>query len=332
MFVGSRLGRVAEVTIPTPVNSADVAALPFAEFVQPFADPSDGQMSTVGDGANLAGLLVLGKRLYGTGLIYYDANNTQTISHFSRSLSLSQPGAGKIKSVGDKGRSGYVAGYMAPIPPEWQSALGGPAITGQCCVPIISRTSWGPAAFAWDPSDLDSRDRVEAIPLVYYDGAHHTLGDFDASGSVFGATTLVAGAAIVGGTRTALFFGSNGIGELCYGNGTADRSLVNTVGSDGAKYCYDPTASDKGQHAFPYRYQIWAYDLNDLAAVRAGKRQPWDIKPYGVWGFELPVAEPTTRLLGVTYDAAQHRLFVSQRYADRDGFSYRALIHVFQLP
>ena len=332
LFVGSRPGRVAEVTVPTPVNTGDIAAMPFAEIVQPFFDPSEGQMSEVASDANLAGLLVYGSKLYGTGLSYYDANNIQSISHFSRSLQLSARSAGKIQRVGEKGRSGYVAGYMAIVPPEWQSALGGPAITGQCCVPIISRTSWGPAAFAWDPADLDSKSKVDVIPLVYYDSDHPTLGQFDRSSPSFGGTTLVAGVAIVPGTRTAVFVGSNGVGELCYGNGTADRALVNTVGTDGAKFCYDPTSSDKGQHAFPYRYQMWAYDLGDWAAVRAGKREPWEVKPYAIWPFELPVSEPGTRIIGVAFDAGAQRLFISQRHADRDGYAYRALIHVFKTP
>lgn len=332
LFVGTRAGRIAELTIPNPVNSADIAALPFADFVQPFADPSEGQMRDVGPDANLAGLLVYQQRLYGTGVIYYDANNTQTVSHFSRALTLSTTSASRMQRVGDKGRSGFVAGYMAPVPPEWQSALGGPAITGQCCVPIISRTSWGPAAFAWDPAALNQGDHTDAIPLVYYDSEHHTLGAFEGSSPAFGGTTIVTGLALINGTSTAVFVGSNGTGPFCYGNGTSDQSLTNKVGPDGATYCYDPTTSDKGQHAFPYHYQMWAYDLHDWAEVRAGRRKPWEVKPYGVWPFEVPVPEPGTRILGAAYDASRHRLFVSQRHADRDGYAYRALIHVFKVP
>jgi hypothetical protein len=332
LLVGSRKGRVAEVTIPEPVNSGEIAALPTAQFIQPFVDPAEGQMSEVGPEAALAGLLVFERRLIGTGLIYYDANNTQTVSHFARPLTLVKQSVVRLRRVGDKGRSGFVAGYMALIPREWQARLGGPAITGQCCVPIITRTSWGPAAFAWNPDDLDRDGGIDAAPLVYYDSEHPTLGAFDGSGPVFGATTLVAGAAVIGGTRTALFVGSNGTGPMCYGVGTSDKSLVNTTGPDGAKFCFDPTTSDKGQHAYPYHYQMWAYDLNDLAQVRAGKRKPWDVRPYGVWTFDLPVPEPGTRILGVTYDAERRRLFISQRHADRDGYAYRALIHVFQVP
>ena len=46
-------------------------------------------------------------------------------------------------------------------------------------------------------------------------------------------------------------------------------------GRDGEHYCYDPTNSDKGQHAYPYRYQMWAYDLNELGR---GSRRPAAIR------------------------------------------------------
>jgi hypothetical protein len=142
----------------------------------------------------------------------------------------------------------------------------------------------------------------------------------------------MGGLALIDGTRTALFVGRNGTGSFCYGEGTADQSLANTTSPNGDRYCYDPSNSDKGQHAYPYRYQIWAYDMNDWAAVRAGQRDPWEVKPYGVWPFELPTPEAGTRIGGVAYDAARRYLFISQLGADRDGYAYRALIHVFYIP
>jgi hypothetical protein len=332
LYVGTRPGKVAEITVPPPVNSADVAALPFAEILQPFFDPTEGRMKEVGDEAGLGGLLVYQKQLYGSGMIYYDANNTQRVSHFWRSLDLKASGTSPIQRVGEEGKSGFVAGYMALVPPEWQTRLGGPAITGQCCVAIISRTSWGPAAFAWNPADLTRGRAANAIPLVYYDSAHHTLGRHDASNPTFGGTTLVAGVALISGTRTALFIGSNGRGPFCYGNGTGDRSLADSIGPDGARYCYDPSSSDKGQHAYPYHYQMWAYDLTDWAAVRSGRKDPWEPEPYGVWTFELPTPEATTRISGVAYDSERRRLFIAQRLADRDGYAYRAVLHVYQTP
>ncbi|MGE0864750.1 MAG: hypothetical protein AB7P34_12700, partial [Vicinamibacterales bacterium] len=325
LFVGARSGRVAEISIPAAVVKGSIADLPAAEYLQPFADPAEGRMKEVAeDGAALAGLLVHGGRLYGTGVIYYDANHTQSVSHFSRPLTLAERGATAMRRVGARGRAGLVAGYLASVPPEWQTALGGPALTGQCCIPIVGRTSWGPAAFAWDPAGMHRDGDIDASPLVYYTAEHPTLGPWDGSNPTYGGTIQMGGLAVIAGTRTALFVGRNGLGPFCYGNGTGDERQANRTGGDGERYCYDPSNSDKGQHAYPYRYQMWAYDLAEWAAVRAGRRDPWSVKPYGVWPFDLPFPEAGVRVGGVAYDAAGRRLFVSQLHADRDGFAYRA--------
>lgn len=333
LFVATRSGNVAEVTIPTPIKTTTIGELPSAVYLQPFNDPTEGHMRDVAaDGAALSGLLVYRGRLYGTGLIYYDANNTQVVSHFSRSLVLSEPGVTGMVQVGSAGKAGFVAGYLATVPPEWQSRLGGPAITGQCCIAIISRTSWGPSAFVFDPADVTANNAAPADPLLYYTAAHPTLGSWEGSNPTYGGSTQVGGLAVVAGTRTALFVGRNGTGPICYGNGTGDRTLAGTRGADGALYCFDPTNSDKGQHAYPYEYQVWAYDLTELAEVRAGRRDPWQVKPYGVWPLDFPFTEPAVRVGGVSYDPEGQRLFVAQLRADQDGYASRALIHVFHIP
>ena len=95
--------------------------------------------------------MVYGNRLYGTAYIYFDASNTQRVSHYSRSLQLNESSfsgwsavwhrPARVRGGHDGGGSERVAGQ-----------LGGPAITGQCCIPIVYRTSAGPAAFAFDPA------------------------------------------------------------------------------------------------------------------------------------------------------------------------------------
>jgi hypothetical protein len=331
LLVGSRQSTVAEVTIPAPVKGTRLEELPIAAYVQPFRDPADGHIRDIADdGVALDGLLIHDGRLYGTGLIYYDAAHTQRLTHFSRSLDLSRPEVQRVYLVGDKDKAGFVAGYMASVPAEWRSALGGAAVTGQCCIPIVSRTSWGPSLFSWNPADLGRRDPVPVTPLVYYTQQHATLGSWEGSNGTYGGTTEMAGVAIINGTRTVLFAGRNGMGSFCYGEGTGDASKANERGPNGEKYCYDPTSSDKGQHAYPYRLQFWAYDVADLAAVRSGDKQPWDVVPYGVWPFELPsIGQPQPRLGRLTYDAARRRLFISQLFAERDGYEHRPLIHVY---
>lgn len=331
LFVSSRAGKLAEVSIPNPSISDDVAQLPVASYLQPFSDPMEGRLADVAStGAAIAGLMVYNDRLYGTASIYYDASNTQKLSHFSRSTQLNLPSFSGWSRVWDASKTGFVSGYLAPVPVEWRSRLGGPAATGQCCIPIVTRTSWGPAALTFDPAQIGTAT-VPASPLLYYTGEHATLGQWSGSNPTYGATIQVGGMAIIGGTRTAVFVGRNGVGPYCYGNGTSDPAKHGTASPDGSHWCYDPTTSDKGQHAYPYRYQLWAYDLNDLAAVKAGLKQPWEVAPYGVWPFDLPTYEKGFKIGGVTYDALRQQLYVAQLSADKAGVASHPVIHVFQL-
>jgi hypothetical protein len=331
LFISS-LGYVAEVSIPAPVISSDVSAMPFARLLQPFEDPSEGHLRDLYDGdAKMEGLMVYGNRLYGTGYIYFDASNVQRVSHYSRSRQLNQPSFSGWSQVWETGGSGFVAGMMSLVPSEWQAKLGGKAITGQCCIPIVWRTSSGPAAFAFDPAQV-GQPTASATPLLYYPGDHATLGSWSGANPTYGSTTQILGVAVIAGTRTVLYFGRNGMGTYCYGTGTPDQSLVGTTAPEGGPYCYDPTNSYKAPHAYPYRYQIWAYDLNDFAAVKAGTKQPWDVVPYGVWPLNLPTPESTMELGGVGYDAQRQILYVSQMRADHDGCcDYRPIIHAFRV-
>jgi len=333
LFIGSLHGMVAELSIPSPLNTTVVESLPVASFIQPFRDPAEGHLKDIAaDGVVLSGLLVHDGRLYGTGVIYYDAANAQRLSHFSRSLDLSRTEVTRLHQVGEAGKAGFVAGYMASVPSEWRAALGGPAVTGQCCISIIGRTSFGPGLFAWDPADVGRRDPVPATPLLYYTQDHPTLGVWEGANELFGGTTEVAGVAIIDGTRTVLFAGRNGMGTFCYGDGTGDARAATEHGPNGEKVCYDPTNAAKGQHAFPYRLQFWAYDANDLAAVRKGDRDPWSVRPYGVWPFELPaIGDPYPRLGAISYDSTHRRLFMTQLYGDKHGYSRLPIIHVFSV-
>ena len=319
-------GNVAEISIPSPVNSSDVNALPVATYLQPFADPAEGHMGDLPGGGTLDNLMVYSNRLYVTGLVYYDANNMQRQSHFARSLNLSQSSFSGWSSVWQADKSGFVSGMMSPVPTEWQAKLGGPAVTGQCCVPIVTRTSFGPAAIAFDPTQV-GLPSVPGTPLLYYPSSNPTLGSWSGSNPTYGGTTLMGGMVIIAGTRTALYFGSNGVGQNCYGTGVTDPALHDPA----RELCYDPTAPEKGSHAYPYRYQVWAYDLNDFAAVKAGTKQPWEVRPYGVWVINFPIPELKVRIGGVAYDSQRQLIYVSQMRADQRGFGYMPLIHAFKV-
>ncbi len=333
LFIGSRGGKVAEVSIPAVVNSNVITQLPFATFLQGFYEPTEGTISQLASGgqASISGLLPIGDRLYGSASIYYDANNTQTVSHYARSTTLSATSVVGMRQVWTDTHSGFVSGYMSAVPAEWQQKLGGSAITGQCCLPIAWRTSWGPSAFAFNPSDILTQPDVTATALLYYSDSHPTLGSWDHSNPIYGGTTQITGVAVIAGSRSVLYFGRTGTGPFCYGNGTNNSSLAGVMGPDGIQWCYDPTSTAKGQHAYPYNYQIWAYDLNDLAAVKAGTKQPWDVRPYGVWPFALPFPEPEVRIGGIGYDPSRQIIYVSQMLADQDGYGYRPIVHALKV-
>lgn len=307
-----------------PANGQQTAELVFPAAYddvmttrQGLVDAYGGQMSAIGpDGGNgrfAGGMLVHNSNLIMSAFVYYDAGYAATTSHFRRSTSLS---AGGVTGPWNPGplNPGFYAGYMADVPPEWQSALGGPAVTGQCCTSIISRTSYGPSLFAFDPMSTSQT----AVPLVYYDQAHQTLGNYSSSAAnpVYNGSTRVTGVVLVPGTSSALFIGHTGLGPNCYGTGAQ---------------CGDPVWPYQGNHGYPYSGYYWLYDLNDFAAVRAGQKQPWDVVPYAHG--QLPNLTATSPdfnggVGGAAYDPVARRLYVSDLGA---GGNSLPLIRVYDV-
>jgi hypothetical protein len=284
--------KVAEVSIPTPTKPSSSSSLPTATFRQGFSDIFEGRRESTSSSTNghlVGGLLVWGNSLISTVFAFYDATYSQTRSHYISGMNLATTGdlSGPFQ-VGDK--AGVVSGYMTALPAAWHSALGGPALTGNCCLPITTRTSSGPAASVFNPADVGVRSPVPATPVVGYDEAHAP------GATVFLNASEVKGLVVPTGGRSALFFGRHGLGQNCYGTGPE---------------CNDPTSPDKGYHAYPYAQYVWAYDLNEMVAVKNGSRQPWELRPHAMWSLNLPFSNNTKRLNGAAYDPATGRLFVS---------------------
>jgi hypothetical protein len=307
---------VAEIAVPEIRKGTRLSDLATATVLQPFADLTEGKMRAAdpSDGANpikVGGLLPYQGRLYMSVFAYYDADKTQKLTHFVSGMDLSAKGQARGPyQVGTAG-AGYIDGYFAEVPAMWRSALGGPVVNGQCCIPIVTRTSYGPALFAINPADIGVKHPAPATPLVYYP-SNHFVNDWNVKSSFWNGSTEVGGVVIPEGTRSALFFGRHGLGAFCYGEGAA---------------CGDPTDPYKGTHAYPYSPYVWAYDLLDLAAVRAGRKQPWDVRPYAVWALTLPFGSSNAHLKGATYDRSTGRIFVTQAFGDGP----QPLVHVFRI-
>ncbi len=312
---------VAEISIPAAVKSADPKALPVAKVLQNFAEITEGHIDDekIQNAMILGGLLVWDQQLIGSIWAYYDGAGQQTKSHFTSGLALATQGDFKgLFTVGDPFPA-FVAGYMTRIPDEWQMAFGGPALTGHCCTSIIGHQSWGPAAWVFDPGELGKKSPVPATGVVYYDAKHPTLGSWDNTAkenAIYNMASLATGIVFAPGTKSLLFFGSTGLGVPCYGEGTDDKSLQGKPTPDGSEWCYDPDVSSKGTHGYPYGSYVWAYDANDLVAVKNGTKKPWDVQPYAHWQLKLPIDTGTNQLNGAAYDEKTKRIYLSQRNAD----------------
>jgi hypothetical protein len=254
----------AEITIPEARRVATISGLATAAYRQVHADVMGGRQRDIGCGGPIGGLLQFGGRTIVTAYCYYDAGYVQTRSHFVRSsLSLTGgtvTGPFEVQSpASGGGRAGFVSGYMTTIPTEWQAAFGGNGLTGNCCVPIITRTSWGPAASVIKIEDIGRVQPVPAVSVVGYPTGTPLDGDAEcaATSVLFNCNTSVASVVFVPGTASVLFFGKQGTGEACYGFGTSDpalhlRPVDPAVGNPAVDhYCYDPAGGSKGGHAYP---------------------------------------------------------------------------------
>jgi len=318
---------VAEVNIPEIRTAMALTDLATATIRTPFRDVLGGRMESIAPGVGgaklLGGTLPWLGSLIVSAYVYFDAGNAQAASHFRVQGSTV---IGPVK-VG-RADTGLVSGWMAPIPVEWQAPLGGPALTGQCCIPIISRTSSGPAASVFNPADIGVKSPVPATQVVGYPWGNTTLGGPDSNGTLFNTTVWMGGIVFPPLTRSVLFIGGRkSLGRFCYGPGTDDESLHMTPYPEAPRsenWCYDPSNHDKGTHGYPYTHFVWAYDAQDLVAARKGRR-PWNVRPYATWPFDLPFQAPSRAIKGVAYDPATRRLFLTAQ--NNDGA--QPLVHVF---
>ncbi len=309
---GSRLARV---TIP-PIGGV-------ASVVEPC-----GRIASLGainpvdpNGQKLGGSLSWNGRLVVSGYSFYDGGNTAVATHFVGSDTSSLGGPYRVGAD----FPGMVAGYMGVVPLEWRALLGGPALTGQCCLSIISRSSYGPSVSVFDPDQVGA-GAIASRMLIGYPDAHQTLGRYDAVGPYYTGATRLGGVAFPAGTRSVLFVGRHGT-TFCYGEGTNNPALHNTTGQNGGNLCYDPTDPNKGTHGYPYRHQVWAYDANDLVAVRQGVKQPWDLVPYATWPLtDMDGGNGTASIRSATYDPATRRWYVVQ-----DTGAARPEVHVYEI-
>lgn len=310
---------LGEISIPTLISSTTIGGLAIAKVIQPLQDPLEGKIDSVNptdpNAHKIGGVLPYNGNLFINVYSYYDGGETQTTSQFIRPPNLSVSGQLKGPYAVGTLYPGWVDGYMTLIPAEWQTLFGGPVLLGNCCLAITGIQSDGPAASVYNPSVANGSSTVPATLVLGYPYAHPLGTGWGTTSDLFNGTTHIRGIVFPPGTRSVLFFGRQGIGTFCYGLPTT---------------CNDPADDSKGTHAYPYVHQIWAYDANDLLAVKNGSKQSWQVQPYGVWQFSLPFDDKTGMMDigGAAFDPKTGNVYVSQLCTDANC---TPLIHVFNI-
>ncbi len=303
------VGGVAEVTVPVSLTLSSTAAV--VQDIHDLADGEEVDPGEVNGQGPFAGLIHDG-RLIVSGSTYYDADGTQTNTHGVSGLDFSVANdfdgwyrfspalAANPRSIG---------GYMTSIPVEWRALLGGPALTGNCCLSIIGNSSAGPSITVFDPAAVGVTSPLTGTTVLFYPLAH-PLEPETTQNEYFNFATQIEGIAFPPGTRSVLFVGRQGTGPYCYGDGAP---------------CGDVCNGSKGTHAYPYRHQIWAYDANDLLAVKNGALAPWAVRPYAIWTLNDMDASGCADISGAAYDPASGRLYVAAGYGDEP------ILHVYTI-
>ncbi len=308
-FAGYNLdGAIAEISIPTLVNSIDVNALNSATYLQDFYRVLDRTPDSNPQNINrVTGIKLFNGKLIVNGLEYYDApaNNTHTTLVVDNPSDLENS---TIEGYYELNGAAHIAGWMSPVPTEWQNILGGNYIAGNSSkYPIAGRQSMGPSAFIFDPSNLSGTPSgiIPTVTLLDFDitnplyadyssyvNAHYNVFETNGTTPFSGHTSedlgVIAGTNnlwtsesqasygfIVPGSRTYMTLGSSG-GHM---SGIGYKATQNDGNLCGGPCPYD--ANDQ------YNY-YWLWDINDLVEVKNGTKQPYEIRPYTYGVFDVP--------------------------------------------
>ena len=321
---------LAEISIPAIGGTATI--------LQNLKDPTGGRLPQINpqdpNSKRMGGTLVSGSNLIVSAYSYYDGLGSQELTHFVRPKNLSDSTVTGPLQVGSmpfctdlnssRRCGGFFSGYMGVVPSEWQAALGGPALTGNGSLGVISRTSFGPAIFAFDPNNISP---TGAVPLLYYPEQNRTLGNYEGASIYWGGSDTIRGVAVIPGTSTIAFFGRHGE-TYCYGWGTNDPALDGQPNPGQLDpFCYDPTDGAKGVHGYPYNSFVWLYNLNDLAAVRAGTLNPWSVLPYNTLKLTSTMGP---QVGGAAIDPATGRIYIIEQFAAGTKDGAMPVVHVYQ--
>lgn len=323
--------QIAEYQLPTIVNTRNVSLFDVAtKNLQPFFllhDPLNGFDTGITEYFRVTGMEVIDGQLVVNYFNWYDANGneTDTTSIFKDAYNLSNSKIVGPFQITGAARAG---GWLTPIPPEWQTELGGTYISGWSKGSIISRLSNGPSGYiipgtsmnllttSMSGQPLSSREALN-FPLnnilyntsIYssiYDGSfdnnERILLNQDRTNDLWTHLSDAVYGFIIPGTNTYVTIGwAAGI----YSG--IEYKLHRPDGTSCPGHCpIDP--EDSHNYA-------WLWKVTDLIDVLNGHKQPYEIRPYEYGVIDtLGFKEAIT---GGHFDPKTKKLYVSLALADK---------------
>ncbi len=303
--------QLAEINIPIPILSRNLADLNTAEFIQEFADVTKGFFTNLEEIPKV-GLQYLNRPETGPKIHIAWGQHLQppdVASHGWFNPTLSNPNFQGTWFIGDQNLYS-VNSYMFEIPAEWANAYtrGRPLATGR--MRDGGQGGMGPTMFAYQPWQADgspspSGTHLEETTLLLYENADateqivRTLNGYqhpdDWAGGAWLTTPSGKQAVLFAGTKsngTKYWYGyihPQGPQYVCVDEEVTGFTLCrNADGStcpqeDLAGCCSAATGtcvSNRGWWTTRFDAEFILYDPADLAKVATGQWEPWQPQPY----------------------------------------------------
>ena len=304
-------GQVAEVKIPTPVNSTTLDALNTAEFIQNFADVAAGYFTNLEE-LPRTGMAYLNHPATGPKIHLswgqHHKPDTPSPSYAWFSPDLSTPDLQGLWFIGEQDWYS-LNGYTFEIPTAWADVHTEGCYLGTGRQMDGGWGGMGPSLFAYRPWQIDGSPAISGTHLV--ETTLLLYEDTQDNGDVVqGANSLVGhqhpdewegGAWLTtpSGKSAVLFVGNKGTGaKYWYGYRNpagAEYPCVNTQAASEFTACRladgspcpaadmvecEGHTSAKGWWCAEFTPRFILYDPDDLAQVAAGTMEPWVPQPY----------------------------------------------------
>lgn len=343
VFVDSHVYQqaIGEFRIPSSLStSTDKSKLPNASVLQGFTVVQNRTDTGNPQSLNkIGGMAVIDGELFVQRYVSYDAGGETTHNTMVVRNATNLSGS-EVDGYFQMDGGARVVNYISPIPPAWQSVLGGDYLAGQGSgMSIASRNSEGPSLYAFSKNDFDNRSSgtVSARAWLNYpveralsttlwqDSTVPGYGIWDAYNNT-GLNTLWTeySAAHVGfiypGSRTFVVLGVSGMHE----HGGGYKITTSTGSTCGGPCPYD----NEDVHTY-----YWLYDLKEVVnADKSYEPLPYDWGVFddrwvGFWG-----KGATGTISGGAFDPESGTLVISHVAGSASHESGSPIISVYKLP